>query len=132
VTTDDADKIGYVFRWSEVDERFINTRQCITVKPDESPGEAFEREASVNSMLCKNEVCLIMTTDYADKIGYAGYTAWDMFDGNVMCGKIKGPGMTGWSVELDRVDGSWVVVAERRLRPATEKDIEAACAFYSL
>lgn len=58
----------------------------------------------------------------------AGYVAWNMFDGNVMCGKVRDK-MYG-TVYITRVDGSQCSVDASRLRPATCNDVDAACRFF--
>jgi hypothetical protein len=59
------------------------------------------------------------------------YVAWDMFDGNVMVGRIRegmGYGRNEW---IERIDGSLVSVCNIRLRPATYDDFNAAVRFFN-
>jgi hypothetical protein len=65
-TISESWRVGHVFRWSEVYECFLDTQQCITVKPDETPGEAFYRETNDNDRLAECEVFFVKEDDDCD------------------------------------------------------------------
>jgi hypothetical protein len=65
-------------------------------------------------------------------VGHAGLTAWRLFDGNIMCGKIVGDGIGRRNVDIERIDGSLVTCCLDRCRAGTYDDLLAAVRFFQV